>query len=134
PAWTSLLDTATPGTTGGSLAIGAVAIAPSQPSTVFVGTGEGNLSLDSFFGVGLYRITSADTSPTVAGPFAARVAGTGSPVGNGNALAGAAVSGIAVDPTDANRVFLTTVARLGGTGAVIGPNPLPTTGLYFPYT
>src|SRR5262249_29018245 len=43
--WTALLDTATPGTTGGSLAIGAVAIAPSQPSTVFVGTGEGNLSL-----------------------------------------------------------------------------------------
>src|SRR3954470_3208071 len=93
--WTSLLDTATPGLTGGSLAIGAVAIAPSQPSTVFVGTGEGNNSLDSFFGVGLYRITSADTSPTVAGPFAARVAGTGSPGGNGNALAGAAVSGIA---------------------------------------
>jgi MYXO-CTERM domain-containing protein len=129
--WTALLDTATPGTTGGSLAIGAVSIAPSQPSTVFVGTGESNLSLDSFFGVGLYRITTADTSPTVAGPFATRVAGTGSPVGNGNALAGTAVSGIAVDPANANRVFLTTVPGRGGIGGVSGPAPLPTTGLYF---
>jgi len=129
--WASLLDTATPGLTGGSLVIGAVAIAPSQPSTVFVGTGEGNIGGDTFFGVGMYRITNADGSPTVAGPFAARVAGTGSVVGTGNALAGAAVTGIAVDPANANRLFLTTILNVSGVSGDLGPPPLPTTGLYF---
>jgi hypothetical protein len=45
--WTPLLDGAL------SLAIGAIAIAPSQPETIYVGTGEPNFSADSFFGVGL---------------------------------------------------------------------------------
>src|SRR5262249_14095831 len=98
--------------------------------TVFVGTGEGNLSLDSFSGVGVYRITNADTSPTVAGPFATRVAGTGSPVGNGNAFAGAAFTGIAVDPANGNRVFLTTAPAFSVASGDFGPPPLPTTGLY----
>jgi hypothetical protein len=130
-SWTALLDTATPGATGGSLAIGAVAIAPSQPSTVFVGTGEGNLSTDSFFGVGMYRITNADTAPAVAGPFAARVAGTATPADNGNAFAGAAIAGIAVDPANASRVFFATIQGNSGLSGGDGPAPLPTTGLYF---
>jgi hypothetical protein len=129
--WTALLDTATPGATGGSLAIGAVAIAPSQPSTVFVGTGEGNLSTDSFFGVGMYRITNADTAPVVAGPFATRVAGTATPADNGNAFAGAAIAGIAVDPANATRVFFATIRGNSGLSGDVGPAPLPTTGLYF---
>src|SRR5437870_5496186 len=91
--WTALLDTATPGTTGGSLAIGAVAIAPSQPSTVFVGTGESNLSLDSFFGAGLYRITNADTTPPAPGSVSSPVPGSGRPGGSGAAVAGSAASG-----------------------------------------
>ena len=77
-------------------------------------------------------LTAVLTGATVAGPFAARVAGTGSVVGNGNALAGVAVTGIAVDPANANRVFLTTVpGRSGVSGSFVGPAPLPTTGLYF---
>src|SRR5947209_11539410 len=51
--WTPLMDNAQ------SLAIGAIAIAPSQPDTVYVGTVDPNFSLDSFFGVGVYRITDA---------------------------------------------------------------------------
>ncbi|MEP6704907.1 MAG: hypothetical protein ABJB34_08885, partial [Acidobacteriota bacterium] len=56
--WTPLMDSAL------TLAIGAVAIAPSDPTTVFVGTGEASLcSSGCFIGVGLYRITNADTTP-----------------------------------------------------------------------
>src|SRR5206468_5241416 len=62
--WTPLMDSAM------SLAIGSIAIAPSQPDTVYVGTGEPEFSLDSFFGVGIYRITNASTAnPTVTGPL-----------------------------------------------------------------
>src|SRR5207249_9433049 len=70
--WTPLMDNAA------SLAIGALAIPPSDHTTLYVGTGEGNLSGDSYAGVGLYRIDSANgTTPVVNGPFESRVAGTG---------------------------------------------------------
>src|SRR5215468_6304921 len=54
--WTQLMDSAS------SLAIGAIAIAPSDHTTVFVGTGEADFSGDSFFGVGVYRISNANTT------------------------------------------------------------------------
>jgi photosystem II stability/assembly factor-like uncharacterized protein len=40
-----------------SLDVGSIAIDPSSPSTLYCGTGEANLSLDSYPGVGLYRTT-----------------------------------------------------------------------------
>src|SRR5215472_9720437 len=62
--WTPLMDNAQ------SLAIGAITIDPLDHTKVFVGTGEGNLSLDSFFGVGVFLITGANSgSPVVTGPF-----------------------------------------------------------------
>ncbi|MGH9945033.1 MAG: WD40/YVTN/BNR-like repeat-containing protein, partial [Pyrinomonadaceae bacterium] len=63
--WTQLMDidsATTPGT-GSSLAIGALAIDPSNPTTVFVGTGEPNFSADSFIGRGVFRIRNAETTP-----------------------------------------------------------------------
>ncbi|HEV3076843.1 MAG TPA: hypothetical protein VHB47_20645, partial [Thermoanaerobaculia bacterium] len=63
-SWTPLMDGAL------SLAIGAVAIDPADPTRVWVGTGEANESGDSFDGVGVYRITGAESaSPTLEGPF-----------------------------------------------------------------
>ena len=57
--WTSIFDTAQ------SLAIGALALAPSSPTTLYVGTGESDGRLigtaDGFFGVGVYRIDNADS-------------------------------------------------------------------------
>src|SRR3712207_8776537 len=50
-----------------TLAIGAVAIAPSQPTTVYVGTGESTFSGDAYFGVGLYRIDNAETTADLVG-------------------------------------------------------------------
>src|SRR5207237_10331355 len=61
--WTPIFDNAQ------TLSIGAIAICPSQPSTIYVGTGEGNFSGDSFFGVGIYRIDNADSNPVLTGPL-----------------------------------------------------------------
>jgi photosystem II stability/assembly factor-like uncharacterized protein len=115
--WTRMMDNAL------SLAIGAIAIAPSQPDTVYVGTGEPNFSVDSFFGVGVYRIDNASTaSPTLSGPFNQNTAAV-------DVMTGAAVSGIAVHPTDPNTIFVSTTFGLGGIGGIF-PTTLPALGLY----
>src|SRR5262249_42606993 len=61
-SWTPLTDSAL------SLAVGSIVIDPLDPTTLLVGTGEGNLSADSFFGVGVYVIKNADTTPQMTGP------------------------------------------------------------------
>src|SRR4051794_2687658 len=61
--WTPIFDAAQ------SLAIGALALAPSNPTILYVGTGEPNNSADSFFGVGVYRIDNADASAGLVGPI-----------------------------------------------------------------
>lgn len=109
--WTPLLDNAL------TLAVGAVAIAPSDPTTVYVGTGESGLSGDSFFGVGIYRITSADTAPVVSDP-----------IGSAEFL-GRSISEIQVHPTDANTIFVGSTSGTCGTGGCTG-QPLPTVGVY----
>jgi BNR/Asp-box repeat. len=114
--WTPLMDNAL------SLAIGWVAIAPSQPSTVYVGTGEGNGSADSFFGVGIYRIDNADTSPTLSGPFNR----DGS---NNDVFTNNAVTKLIVHPTDPNTIFVSTHNGVGGIGGVLN-SPQPSRGLY----
>ena len=50
------------------LAIGALAVPPSDPTKLYVGTGEFNGCADCFFGAGLYRIDNVNTSPTLVGP------------------------------------------------------------------
>ena len=51
-----------------SLAIGALTLDPATGS-LWVGTGESNSSLDSFAGVGLYRIDNVNTAATLVGPI-----------------------------------------------------------------
>ena len=116
-SWTQLMNSAM------SMAIGAIAIAPSQPGTVYVGTGEPNLSLDSFFGVGLYRITNANTAtPVLSGPF-------NEDFFNIDILSGTAISKIAVHPTDPNTAYVSTTLGFGGIGGVFAAAP-PATGLF----
>lgn len=122
--WTPLMDSAQ------SLAIGAVTIDPLNPSTVFVGTGEGNISLDSFFGVGVYRISNADTAPVLAGPFETRIAGTGTLTDTGHAFLGTAINRIVVDPNDDSRLFVGNTWGFSGMSGDFGANPAAT-GLYF---
>ncbi len=116
-SWTPLTDGAQ------SLAIGSIAVSPSDPTTVFIGTGESAFSGDSFFGAGVYRITNADTSPTLSSSLNL---GTG---GN-DVFTGRAVSKIVVHPTDPNTLFLTTTGGIGGIGGGSTGFGLPNAGVF----
>ncbi len=109
--WTSLLDNAL------TLAIGSVAIAPSDPTTVYVGTGEAGGSLDSFLGVGIYRITNADTSPVVSNPIGVAE------------FTGRSISKILVHPTDANTIWASSSTGSCGLGGCTGAST-PSLGVY----
>ena len=105
--WTPIFDGAA------SLAIGALALAPTDPTILYVGTGEANGSCDSYFGVGLYRIDNADTSPVLNGPF--------NPTPTTDVLGvkcftGRTISQILVDPSDAATIFVSTASGIGGLG------------------
>lgn len=110
--WTPMLDNAL------SLAIGTVAISPSQPSTVYVGTGEPNFAIDSYFGVGIYRIDNAfSASPTITGPI------------GGSSFSGRSISKIVVHPTNPAIIFVATTSGVGGIISA-STSPLPNRGVY----
>ena len=119
-SWTAIFDSAL------SLAIGTIAIAPSDPTIVYVGTGEPQSSCDSFFGVGIYRINNADTTPVLNGPFNSD--------GAGDVFTGRAVGRIVVHPTNPDIIFAGTTAGIGGLGCeAFGGGtvpPLPGRGLF----
>ncbi|HYX30025.1 MAG TPA: hypothetical protein VE863_15900, partial [Pyrinomonadaceae bacterium] len=121
--WTSIFDNAQ------TMSIGALAVAPSSPSTLYVGTGEFNACGDCFFGIGLYRIDSADTSPSLVGPINPQQT-----IGNltYNIFNGRSITKILVHPTDANTIWVSTARGIGGSGAnQFGVVPgLATRGVY----
>jgi hypothetical protein len=106
-SWTPIFDNAQ------TLAVGAIAISPSQPSTIYVGTGEGNFSCDSYFGVGVYRIDNADgSSPTLSGPFATD--------GTNDVLTGRSIAKVLVHPTNPDIIFIGVTNGIGGLGCDAG--------------
>jgi photosystem II stability/assembly factor-like uncharacterized protein len=114
--WTPLLDNAL------SLAIGAIAIAPSDRNTVFVGTGEPEFSGDSFFGVGIYRITNATADPVISGPL-------NRTSGGNDIFSGRSISEIIVHPTDPNIIFASSASGTAGIGSSAG-FPFPNAGIF----
>ncbi len=93
-SWTPLTDTQA------SLAIGSIALAPSNPDVIYVGTGEENFS-DSYYGAGVLKSTDAGATWTqLAGPFVGPFGPTQS-----NGDGGAEIGGIAVSPTNPNVVL-----------------------------
>ena len=114
--WTPLFDSAQ------TLAIGALALDPQNPDTLFVGTGEGNLSGDSFFGVGLYIIRSASTAtPVITGPY--------NTDGTNDVFTGRSITKIIVNPTDDTKILVSTASGLSGrNGGAFGT--LPARGVY----
>jgi hypothetical protein len=56
--WAPVFDNAI-GSGGTGLAIGSLTVDPVNSSTIYVGTGEPNLSIDSYFGGGIFKSTDA---------------------------------------------------------------------------
>ena len=85
-SWVALTDTMP------SLAIGSLAVDPSDPTgnTVYAGTGELALAGDAFSGVGVYKTTSGGASWTRYG---------------GNIFSGQSIANIVVDPKNPRYVF-----------------------------
>lgn len=102
-------------------AIGSLWVDPSDSSHVLVGTGEQNGSGDSEAGLGLFETHDAGNTWTlIPGSFA--VAG------------GRAIGAIAVDPANANHIFIGTAVARHGSSSVNGgrftPPNAPQVGLY----
>lgn len=120
--WTAMMDSAQ------SLAIGALTLDPTDHTVLFVGTGEGNLSLDSFFGVGLYIITNANSGFTLNGPFNTPTVSP-DPDGFSDVFTGRSITRILVNPGNHSQILVSTTS--GFSGASGGSfSTLPTRGVY----
>ncbi len=82
-----------------SLSIGALAVAPSDDSVVYAGTGEGALSGDSYFGNGILRSTDG-------GEHWSHV--------SGDFFEGVASSALVVDPRNADHLYVSILRGRGG--------------------
>jgi uncharacterized repeat protein (TIGR01451 family) len=85
--------------------VGALAIAPSNDSIVYMGSGEGALSGDSYYGDGFYRSTNGGVSWQHVSTL----------------FTGQAVTDIAVDPTNSQHVYASTVRGRGGNHRTSSP-------------
>ncbi len=122
PTWTPMMDTIQLQTAGfaslGTMAIGAIAFAPSNPDIVYIGTGE---QRTGYFGSGLYRIDNASqASPTLVGPINPS-ANYGS--GTTPTFTFRSISQILVHPTQPGTVFVSTSSGGGGYTGTNGSNP-----------
>ncbi|HZP14692.1 MAG TPA: hypothetical protein VFA96_02630, partial [Nocardioides sp.] len=104
--WTPIFDSAQ------TSAIGAITIAPSDHTKVYIGTGESSGSADSYGGVGLYRVDNATTTANLVGP----INPTGASQIATGAFTGRGISQILVHPTDPATVFVTTTTGNQGLG------------------
>ena len=86
-----------------SMIMGDIALDPSNPSTIWVGTGENNSSRSSYGGLGLFRSQDAGKTWEAAG-----LAGTDR------------IGRILVDPRDGNRVYVAALGKLYSPGGQRG--------------
>ncbi len=98
--WTAKTDSQT------SLAIGAIAFAPSNTSIIYAGTGEGVFGGDSYAGAGLLKSTDGGTTWALLGT---------------SMFAKSAFTGIVVNPSNASIVLATTAYGIAGRGGEFAP-------------
>jgi uncharacterized repeat protein (TIGR01451 family) len=98
--WTSLTDNLP------TLAVGAVALAPHHENIIYLATGEGDLSGDSYTGDGIWK--STDSGATWVHISGAK-------------FIGATVSRLVVDPSNPNKVYIATIRGRGGIRRVTPP-------------
>ena len=124
--WESIFDNAQ------TQAIGSLALAPSNPTILYVGTGESNRSADSFFGIGLYRIDNVDSSYSLVGPINPVFSyNNGSGIVNTTTFTGRSISQVVVHPTQPGTIFVATSTGVAGSGAnSFDGNLLAPLGLY----
>ncbi len=82
-----------------TFAIGDLAVAPSAPNTIWVGTGECHLSGTSYSGTGVFKSSDAGETWTNMGLHESAHVGT-----------------VAIDPVDKNIVYVAAMGRRGGGG------------------
>ena len=101
-------------------AIGAITIDPTDPSghTLYVGTGEPNASADSGAGQGVYKSTNGGESWTL-------LPGSGFAVNR-------SISGVAIDPTNANTIYVGTTRGVRGVSSTSGATGNPPVGSVSP--
>ncbi|HWQ32313.1 MAG TPA: hypothetical protein VNQ79_05475 [Blastocatellia bacterium] len=108
-----------------SLAMGALAIDPTNPNIIYAGTGEGHRSADSYYGAGLLK--SADGGATwtlITGPVSAAEPRL-------PAFQNAAIAQIVIDPAAPATLFLcTTFGNTAGASGGSGQAPLGQAGLW----
>ena len=92
-----------------STAIGSIVFDPTDPlgGTLYAGTGEPNGSGDSEAGVGLYKSTNFGASWTLV-------------AGSASVATGRSIAAIAIDPANANHIFIGTAVARHGSSSVNG--------------
>lgn len=106
-SWTALSDNLP------SLATGAVAIAASSPGVLYLGTGEANFSIDSYWGAGIFKSVDSGATWSPTGPIDP----------NRAPLNSAAIAQLVVHPTDPNTV-------IAAVGTFLEGNRLFSGGIY----
>jgi PKD domain len=95
-SWTPLTDFQP------TLASGVIAIDPSDANTIYVGTGEANSAIPSYYGGGILKsVDGGATWTNIIGPFLNAIENGGDGIG-GQLAGGARFAALAVSPTDRN--------------------------------
>ncbi len=103
-SWVQIFDNANTSDPEVPLYTGAIAIDPTNPNVVYVGTGEADNSLDSYYGTGVYRSANGGQSWTQLIDATGTDNTTGQFIPNPSNFE--SVSSILVDPTNSNDIYI----------------------------